>query len=297
MSREKITDSSGLSVNSDGSKHRPTFAIACWMMALIAFMQLMSVGTALALSWGKPRTIIKKVSEPTDQRIVSVSARPAQEDDSNVSTRDLEEILAKYKGSESGAITAIAPPSTNTEKHRVNSRFERIAIANPQVEKLIRESREYHLKEDIVKAMLKLAEAARIDPNESAVGYHKGLLHEEMGNYVEAADEYQKIQQLGVDAGAYYKLAANKLQQGMHLKEVQMQTLAIGPVKKRHFKEGLVGDGAEVTISLLARPDQTVSPDLVELQVHFYDKLSTGEIVKAAHNAQREFRWADEQLD
>ena len=65
------------------SKPRPTFSIACWLLALVAFAQLITVGTALTVRSSLPTPAITETSLP----IPSATQEPIQ-------PRSIAEILA-----------------------------------------------------------------------------------------------------------------------------------------------------------------------------------------------------------
>jgi hypothetical protein len=267
---------------------RHTFTIACWLMALIAFAQLISIGTALAV----------RHSQPENKTALPLPGLPAPV--GLIEPRSLKEILASY---DSGAETAIQhtgePPLVSTVIPNVTpsiaaetSKYP--VIADPQVERLVEESRKLRMSGDMMRSMLKLDEAERIDPSESAVIYQKALLFEDMGIFSKAADHYQKIQQRGIQAGIYYHLSARKLTKGMDTWRARLNDIAIGPMKIRPS-----GDGkqAACTITLLARPDKPIDVEDVEIQAHFYDKLTSGEIKKALENSSFTRNWADNKVD
>lgn len=268
---------------------RPTFTIACWVMALVAFAQLISVGTALTVRHDQPR------EKPTASLPrVTTPVEPIQ-------PRSVDQILQRYASGTLPADSAAGPlrapaavaapravprPAANAREHPT--------IADPHVERLVQESRKLHLEGDMVRAMLKLDEAQRLAPAEPAVIYQKGLLFEDMGIFTKAADHYQKVQQLGIKAGVYYRLSARKLTKGMDTWKARLNEIAIGPMKTRRSAGG---KDASVTITLLARPDKPIDVGQVEVQVHFYDKLTSGEIKKALEHSEFERKWAGSRID
>ena len=143
----------------------------------------------------------------------------------------------------------------------------------------------------MMRAMLKLDEAARRDPSEAAVIYHKGLLFEEMGLYTKAADQYQQVQQMGIKAGAYFRLSAKKLTKGMDVAHAHRPVISIGPMNARPGNGALANKQTNVAITILARPDKAINPADVHVQVHFYDKLNGGEIKKASSLAKIDYSW------
>lgn len=278
---------------------RPTFSVACWLLGLLAFAQLISVGAAITL---RDNPAAETASTPAI-RIPSLPIQP----------RSLEDILASFDSttplpSADGnvahdppapplRISAMPLPEAAGPAPSMESATSLPVIADPVVERLVHDSRALQMDGDMMRAMLKLDEAGRIDPGEPAVSYHKALLFEEMGLMIEAADQFQKVQQMGIKAGVYFKLAANKLTKGMDVAHARRPVLSIGPMKMRNGKEFSGAKSTDVTITILARPDQTINPADVHVQVHFYDKLNGGEIKKASDHARISTSWGDSKLD
>jgi len=277
--------------------HRPTFLIACWLLAMMAFALLIAVGTGLTR--GKV-----EISPPQLTAIIP----PAVTYSKPVEPRSIEEILASVGGNPSSTVPAadtsqntdtsptirMAPLLSSSMRSSVptsTAEYQSPVIADPVVEKLVTESRALHLDGDMMRAMLKLDEAARIDPSEAAVIYQRGLLFEEMGLYIKAADQYQQVQQMGIQAGVYFQLSAKKLTKGMDVTHAHRPVISIGPMNARPATEAHSADKTHVTITLLARPDKPVNPEDVYVQVYFYDKLNGGEIKKASKNAKIEESW------
>ena len=282
---------------------RPTFGVACWLLAVLAFAQLITVGTALTVRAGQPVQSRAQVVPVLD------AGKPIQ-------PRSIEQILADA-GHSSVNATALSneaahgpvrvQPSSATPPPAVASSPAPLyrgpehslpMIANPRVERLVQESRNLHLEGDMMRAMLKLDEASRMDPTECAVIYEQGLLFEDMGIFTKAADQYQQIQQMGlVKAGRYFTMAADKLSEGMTTMSVRRNTIAIGPMKVNKGHGANAGKKVEVAVTLLARPDKVINSDDVVVDVHFYDQVNGGEIKKAARNAQIASHWSDARVD
>ena len=257
-------------------------------MALIAFAQVISVGTALAVRYDQPQSNLT-ISQP----VTPTGIEPSK-------PRTVDEILKHYANtsprSEYIDITPHTPitvkPHPTHQTHTPQPEYP--IIANARVERLVQEARKLHLEGDMRGSMLKLHEAERIDASEPAVIYQKGLLFEDMGGFTKAADHYQQIQQLGIKAGIYYRLSANKLTKGMDTRKARRNEIAIGPMKTRRSPNG---KQSSVHITLLARPDKPVDVDNLEVQVHFYDKLPNDEIQKALEHSQFERKWVGSKID
>lgn len=284
----------------DSAPPRPTFTIACWLLALIAFAQLISVGTALTVKQSN-------TSHPANHpKLVTTSeTRKTATTQQAIAPRSLDEILARYGNNPEGSSPA---PSIATPHAPVSIRVPTTVtlppstpfappIADPQVEKLVQEARSLHMDGDMMRAMLKLDEAARIDPAEPAVIYQKAVLFEDMNLYIKAADHYQRIQQMGSKAGVYFGKAAKKLTEGMDTRWARRSVIALGPIKTRKTGSPEGVKHADVSITILARPDQPVNPADVHVQIHFYDKINGGEVKQAVSSAEITSNWADTELN
>jgi tetratricopeptide (TPR) repeat protein len=284
----------------------PTFLVACWLLALISFIQLIVIAAALTK---EKRSVVTTQAVVAPRRATSIPAT----NPGSIRPRSIDEILASvdphssqvslttdkkpdisYDSSNESNIASelsdkinIAAPVTvvGSSDPILPPRYTSIIIADPVVEKLIAESRTLQLDGDMVRAMLKLAEAARLDPSEAAVIYNKGLLYEEMGLFTQAADQYQEVQQMGIAAGTFFKLSAKKLTKGMDAAHANRAALSIGPMNVRRDKETQGKQQVKLAITILARPDKSINPSDVSVQVHFYDKLDNGEITKASSRA------------
>lgn len=292
----QVTHSQATATPPQPHQPRPTFSIACWLLAVIAFAQLITVGTALAVRDSQPTKLAdNERGGPT----VSTPQEPIQ-------PRTLAQILADVDDAPiaktplrvpaSPPRTAPRPAPQLPQARPANLDNLRPTIADARVERLVQEARALHLEDDMMRAMLKLDEAGRLDPTEPAVIYHRALLYEDMGIFPKAADQYQKIQQMGIKAGVYYRLAAAKLIKGMG-KGAQKSDIAIGPMKTRKAIGPLAGRHVDIAVTLLARPDKVIDADDVEVQVHFYDRVNGGEIKKADTTAEITPTWADNKVD
>ena len=291
---------------------RPTFLIACWLLALLAFAQLITIAAALTMDKkvvaAPPAAIAPmRASHYMQHRLSNVDTTSAklgrgplppstraipspdtQSDTQGDTQADVETDII----SNTSPVTVIGSSITNLSPNDHS-----VLIADPMVEKLIGESRALQLDGDMMRAMLKLDEAARRDPSEAAVIYNKGLLYEEMSLYTQAADQYQQVQQMGIAAGTFFKLAAKKLTKGMDVAHAHRPVISIGPMTVRRKSDALANEQANVAITILARPDKNINPSDVSVQVHFYDKLEGGEIKKANANAKISDGEWDEKVD
>ncbi|MBT8044909.1 MAG: hypothetical protein KJO79_08155 [Verrucomicrobiae bacterium] len=278
--------------------HRPTFTIACWLLALIAFAQLITVGTALTVRKHRPAETARNSTPQVSTPLTPIQPRSLAEILASVENQPSSAGPRNYPADDIAAPTRIPAqqPATNFPP-AATAAPQFPVIADPVVERLVQESRGLKMDGDMMRSMLKLDEAGRIDPSEPAVIYHKALLFEEMGLLVKAADHYQQVQQMGLKAGMYFKLAANKLTKGMDVAHANRPVISIGPMTTRKGTGPMGAKKADVSITILARPDKPVNPADVHVQIHFYDKVNGGEIKKASSIAQIKSSWGDNKLD
>jgi tetratricopeptide (TPR) repeat protein len=278
----------------------PTFLIASWLLALIAFAQLVLIAAAMTSNRrvvAIPETIVAPLPQPAthsepirmrsvDEILASIKPDTAQARASSDTGPNIRSDTGIQASEESETINDNATISVVSQSVPVfTPSYDSTFIADPVVEKLIAESRALQLDGDMMRAMLKLDEAARRDPSEAAVIYNKGLLYEEMGLYTQAADQYQAVQQMGISAGSFFKLSAKKLTKGMDAAHANRPAISIGPMNLRHDNEKQDDQQVNLAITILARPDKSINPSDVSVQVHFYDKLENGEIKKANSRA------------
>jgi len=268
-------------------------------MALLAFAQLITVGTALTIR-------NEQVQQPSTITLPAIHSPQLP-----LKPRSLADILDSvgeepYHLAENDHAPVQIPAQPNTRVTPLSGAPAAVvgspalqlpAIADARVERLVQESRILHIDGDMMRAMLKLDEAERIDPSEPAVTYQKAMLFEDMGIFIKAADHYQKIQQMGKKAGTYFNLAANKLTQGMDTAVARRNVISIGPMQTRKTTGAAGVKQADVAITILARPDKPINPADVHVQIHFYDKINGGEIKKATASAVIDSYWADTKLD
>lgn len=273
-------------------RHRPTFTVACCSLAMVAFLQLVMIGTALTVRLGKPERV-----ELVERADLLSYVEPVQ-------PRSLDQILSEVK--ESGKSFGSSPVIPNPINRSLQPSFSPVVasefpmIANPRVERLVQEAKGLQMDGDIMRAALKLEEAGSIDPTEPAVMYHQASLYENTGNYVQAADHYQKVQQMGYKAGVYFKIAARKLTEGMDTAAARRNVISIGPMHVRKVESPQGVREAKLNISIQARPDAPINPDDVTVNVFFYDQINGaggGEVKSSGDTSVIDERWQDDLQD
>ncbi|MFC7339359.1 hypothetical protein ACFQY0_19360 [Haloferula chungangensis] len=261
-----------------------TFRLACWVMGLIAFIQIITAGVALAVRVENAREV--RVETEIVTKIVTVAAKPEPK-------------------KEASPVVALPPlPPTPVETPLPPARpLDAPAIADAKVEQLVLEGREARVAEDMGRAIIKLEEARSIDSQEPNTLYELGLVYETMAAYdtalaEKAAEAYQAVFELGTTkAGALYPLAARKLRDGIARPVDMRGKLSLGRV--RIFKDDAFEDGERVvlTVPVSAAPDSNPSADDFFVKVEFFDKIRNKDPQPAGPNCVTNFEWASGEID
>ena len=260
-----------------------TFRLACWVLGLIAFVQIVTAGVALAVRVENAREV--RVEEKIVTKIVTV--------DSSSRKR------------KAGPVVALPPPpATPAEVPLPPARpLDAPPIADAQVEQLVREGREARVAEDMGRAINKLESALDLDPKEPNTLYELGLVYETMAAYdtalaEKAAEAYQDVFELGTTkAGALYPLAAAKLRDGIARPIDMRGKLALGRV--RIFKDDAYQDGERVvlTVPVSAAPGSEPSSDDFFVKVAFFDKSRNSDPQPASPDCESNYEWVSGAID
>lgn len=260
-------------------KPNRVFAIACCALGLIAFSQLLIAGMALAARLEQNQKV--RIVEREVEKIVPYYVTPPETD-----TRTLPFVSA-------GTDIRLTPDPIASPIIPEAAPLVTPAIADPRAERLITEARTARVAGDMGMAIVKLQEALEQSPNEPNALYELGLVHEMMGVYEQASFFYERVFQLGVTgAGELYKAAAAKLRDGFEQPGDLRGKIALGRV--RVFKDPKVDQGKRVILSIpvIKAPDQEVQLSDIQVEVHFFNKSSKGEILKLEDETWASLNWA-----
>ncbi|MEO1826051.1 MAG: hypothetical protein ABGZ31_10100, partial [Roseibacillus sp.] len=144
-----------------------TFRAACWVLVVIAFIEVVAVGLALALrmnSQTAPVVVERVVTEYLPIQPPAANSRVTITEPAAGSTAEPSPLPAPFTTAEelvnSDAEPLDATPSLKTP-----------FIANPEVERLVVQARQARVRDDIGAAVLKLEAAEGIAPEEPNVLY------------------------------------------------------------------------------------------------------------------------------
>lgn len=255
----------------------PVFPVACWMLGLMAFAQLLIAGMALATRLEQTREVrivkqevVKPVIVPLPQEPPSLNPPPVRPAPPTPAPAP-----------ESVPIAAPAPALTAPQ------------IADPRSERLFKEAREARLvRGDMMAAIAKLQEALSQSPDEPALHYELGLVHEEMGVYDVAAGNYEKVFQMGTTgAGAFYQLAAAKLRDGFGRQEDSPGLMSLGRVRIFTNPNDARGELVVLTIPVQKAPGHETDVGEIAVKVEFFNRTEQGEIMPLEDNSRVSEKW------
>ena len=242
------------------------FHLSCWLLALVALIQLAAIGTALAL--GKSRTqVVERVIE---KPVAVMTPRPVVATPPAPSTPDTESTKIKTP-MEVTEVRPIVLPRSPAAMIPANVGDFPPPIADPLVEKLINEARDARIQGDNMRAVLKLEEASKTVPNDANLLYEFASVHEAMGVYDQASNYYLRVYELGqLKAGSLWKKAGAKLERGIIQDPKGLLNIGVcRTIDPRKTENGTI-HGILAPISMA--PGHDLDPLKVSINVHFYEK-------------------------
>jgi tetratricopeptide (TPR) repeat protein len=293
-------------VDKTAFSRRPTFAIVCGLLGLVAFIQVVMVGVALASRVGETRVV--EVTEAGEVKVVYIpTIADALPEVEKQQPRSYDAILKAYgntKDGTGGADYQLTPdkkipkrrnPGVGIRPEQSSDLGRFMAIKNSRVEKLVEEAKSLHLSGDVVRAVLKLAEAEIIDADEPAIIYRRALIFEDMRNWERAADEYEKLLALGIEVGAYYEIATDKITNGVK-NAPDVVPFQLGNVVQRVSEDQLA---ARVVIPVRRITDREIEPSQIDVRIFFYDIVDNKEVEPVPQQREQNIhkRWVTEPTD
>ncbi|MDA7881984.1 hypothetical protein N9A94_06725 [Akkermansiaceae bacterium] len=239
------------------------FHVSCWMLGLVAFVQLMSVGVALALKGTvQPEVETKVVTEyvvvprPTPVRVTPPKDAPKKV---AVEVPDLEPLalpdLEELDVPATPRVMDVAPP-----------------IKNPIVERLIEEAREARIKGDLVLAQTKLNEATHLEGDNANVLYELAMNYDSLRLYDRGVEYYMMVRNMGpIKAGSLYAKASAKIERGRieDLKDLA----SLGLVRKSAPKRVAGGERRTVMLPISVAPGKDFDPELLDPRMNFFEEV------------------------
>lgn len=236
----------------------PVFPIACWVLGLVVFVQVLVSGLALSARLDASREV--RVVEKEVTRIVAVPPRP------EVASAAPEAVVVRPPRAvpppDGVALAGSLPPPTPLRTP---------VVGDPRTEQLVVDAKRARVRGDMGLAILKLEEAKSLSAAEPLVFFEMGETLEAMGVFDRASDCFETVMGMGATkAGALYQRAAAKLEEGF-LPEPVTGKLRLG--KARVFKDPDHPGGFQVqlTVPVEKAPDAEVLPDDLDVIVEFFN--------------------------
>jgi len=258
-------------------------------LAIIAFLELVAVGLALAVrnQSEEPGKVVERVvteylplEPPARSTPPATPAPTGKPSPIPKAFTNIEELVSSDAGPLGATPTLKAP-----------------FIANPEVERLVAQAREARVRDDIGAAVLKLEAAEGLAPTEPNVLYQFAEVFVAVGHYDKAADYYQKVFNLGpVTAGALYELASQKLSLGFEQALGMEGKMRLGRIRQYSDQDQNGSKRVILTIPVLAAPGHSVDENKLSVQVTFYDKRN-GKIYQATSDSNLRHKWTTPPLD
>jgi hypothetical protein len=257
------------------------FRLSCWVLALVAFAQLLTAGVALAVRVERAQEV-KIVEKEGPTKIITVAPKAAEP---------------------AVAVAPVAPkpmelpPLPEPTQLPAPRPLTVPMSADPVVERLVAEARKARLADDMATAMNKVEAALDTAPKDPNVLYEKALIYEEMAGADpaladRAADAYQEILELGTTgAGSLYALAGEKLTAGIAMPADLRGQMALGRVWIYKDKDYENGQRVVVTVPVHGSRDTEIKEGDLEVKVTFYDSMmqkGKREIVQTAVGVKKE---------
>ncbi|MGJ8725091.1 MAG: tetratricopeptide repeat protein [Roseibacillus sp.] len=271
-----------------------TFHTACWVLGLIAFIELAAVGMALGLQ--RPQAVEATFSQPqiVEKEVIQYRTLPAEKE-----TIVVEKPI--YLEAEVPPLPA-GPPLDYQFDPPQKLTLRTPPIASPIVELLVEESRNLRIAGDSMRAMLKLEEAAKTAPEDANVLYQFAEVFSTMGLYDRAADHYQKVFELGTTgAGSLYEMAAIKLRDGIEEPEDMATKFKLGIVRVYRDTTWENGERVILTIPVSAASDLGLNQEELNrallVQVNLYDELQGRHRLRDEITSSMDTQWVTPPVD
>jgi hypothetical protein len=250
----------------------PVFPVACWSLGLMAFVQLLVAGMALATRFEESKVVRVVEKEVLKQVVVRVPtaapvAAPA--------------VVSRPPVPSAPLAPAVAPTPLTAPQ-----------VADPRSERMVNEAREAIVAGDMMKAITKLEEALAKSPEDPSVLYELGRAHEQMGVFDKAAAYYEKVFQMGVSgAGSLYAMAAVKLRDGFEQPGDMLGKLSLGRVRIFNNPNDESGQRVILTIPVQKGPADEIDVAEIAVSVNFFNRTTKGEIIQLEDKSWVKEQW------
>ncbi len=249
------------------------FQVSCWVLGVTSFIELVTAAVAVSVRVEHAREARVVEKEVTKLVTIRVPSAPPPQPQTQPAIPH-----SPVMQTPAGELTPLAVVQLPPVPAVVPSPLVTPSIADPVVERLVRDARSARVAEDMGRALAKLEEAKRLAPGEPNVLYELGMVYEQMEVYDKASEFYEKVFQLGTSvAGSLYDQAARKLRDGFEQPTSIRGKLALGRVRIFKDPDTSAGERVVLTIPVQAAPGANVGADDFSVIVHFFDSVKGGD--------------------
>ena len=245
------------------------FHVSCWVLGLVAFVQLMAVGVAMAFRGQGPvereNQLVKEyVVVPRSSSAPVVVPSPEK-------TKKIPMIMPDDD---------LVPDSMSVDRMRDDEVLDvPPPVLDPVVEELLKGASDARIQGDLQLAYARLNEARLKDPENPNVLYSLGANYEAFGVFDKATAHYLEVYQAGpLKAGSLYEKAGIKLAQGLVPEVKDLAMLGWGRMTTPTRLEG--GQRRTLILPVMVSPTKDFDPSLFTPRVRFYEEVD-GQIGQA----------------
>jgi len=256
-----------------GKLNLSAFQLSCWVLGLIAFMELMAIGAALATQ----RHIREVKTEIQTQYVMipSSTTDPVQVDpvvtpDKEIEVQPDHSVELKLDGDSPSSVQSDQEAVARANREKVLNSAP--PILDPVVEALVRDARAARVKGDLVLSLAKLQEAQKEDPENANVIYGLAKTYEDFGIFDNATVHYMKVYQMGpMEAGSLFQKAGLKLSVGLRPDVTDLAM--IGWSRMSAPTREARGERRTLLLPVTVAPGKDFDPKLLQPQVRFYEEI------------------------
>jgi hypothetical protein len=147
-------------------------------------------------------------------------------------------------------------------------------------------------------AITKLEEAKTAAADEPHVHYELGLVHEAMGVWDMAAEDYLKVMEMGISrGGSLYESASAKLRDGFAQPGDMLRKFSLDRVQVFKDPQHEAGQQVVLTIPVHKAPGEEIDPTQIQLTVVLFNRNHRGEIVQLEDSSWLNQHWLKEPAD
>ena len=249
------------------------FHISCWIIGLVAFVQLMSVGVALAFK-------NQQIPQPGERIVKEYVVAPGPPSALVTAGDEKPEPIAALPPKS----IAVVSPKPLPESKEVLTDLESVTkvaeedvlnlpppVLDPIVEALLKDARQARVEGDLIQALTKLQEAELREPRDPNVLYSLGATYEAFGIFDKARDNYYEVFNLGPNAGSLFEKASFKVAQGLVPDVKNLACLGWGrmtnPIQEQN------GERRTLILPVEVDTNKDFDPMLFTPRVRFYEEV------------------------